>query len=123
MAHRASTSATTDRTRSDLAVLVETEARLDRELALARDKAEALVNAARIRTSLAGANLAAEIANERERIAAQIDRETEQRVRAIEADTRAQIGTLDAIRDERAATHAREVIDELVAMVLAEVPR
>jgi hypothetical protein len=119
MAHRTSPT----HAQSDLAVLVETEARLDREIARTRERAEAIVNAARIRTSLAGANLAAEIASDRERIAARIDHETEQRVREIEAEARAQIASLDAIRGEVAIAHARAVVEELVALVLAEVPR
>lgn len=119
MAHRTSP----PRAQSDLAVLVETETRLDREIARTREKAEAIVNAARIRTSLAGANLAAEIASDRERIAARIDHETEQRIREIETETRAQIESLDAVHGEAAVAHARAVVEELVALVLAEVPR
>ncbi len=106
--------------RSDLAVLVETEARLDRELAGARTKAEQIEQAARERVDAAARALAAEIATAQARAAAEIEQETLAQLRAIEDEARREVQRFDAIRGERAEAIARQIADRLVALVRAE---
>jgi peptidoglycan hydrolase CwlO-like protein len=107
--------------KTDLAVLVDVEARLDRELADARAAAAALEDAARTHVGEAAAALAAEIAADQARIAAAIERDTAAQLRAIDEAARRQVEMFEAIRGDREAAIAREVADELVALVNAEV--
>lgn len=120
MASKTSARDTSDRTRSDLAVLVEAEARLDRQLADARARAAALQDEAERRAAQAAAAVAAAIETERTRIAVEIERDTHERVRAIEQAAHDDVARFDAIRDDRAATRAREVAEQLVALVREE---
>lgn len=106
--------------RSDLAVLVETEARLDRELAAARAEAEQLVEAARARVTAAGQALAAEIEAEQARAAAEIERDTLAQLRAIDDEARREVQRFESIRGERADAIARQLADRLVAFVRTE---
>ena len=109
-----------DRTRSKLALLVETEQRLDGELAAARERALALEAAARARIAEADAALTAALAAERDRIAADLERDTAARLHALEAATERELVRLAAVRDERADAIARRIAGQLVARVLAE---
>jgi hypothetical protein len=106
--------------RSDLAVLVETEARLDRELAGARTKAEQIEQAARERVDAAAQALAAEIASAQARAATEIEQDTLAQLRAIDDEARREVQRFDAIRGERAEAIARQIADRLVALVHAE---
>ena len=105
---------------SELAVLVETEARLDRELADARQKAEALRDAGRQRAERALATLEAEAVFERTRISTEIEAATVARVRAVEEAADAAIARFEAIRGEELARIARRLVDDIVALVREE---
>lgn len=106
--------------RSDLKNLVDTEARLDRELAIARVRAAALEDEARARIGQADAELAAQIDAARARIAADGEREAATRVAEIEQAAAAELARFAAIRDEHAVAIARHVAELLVALVAAE---
>jgi hypothetical protein len=105
---------------TDLAQLVAAEARLDRELAAARVRAGELEQAARQRADEAAAALAAALATERAGIAAAIEHETTERLRQIDEAVRADVARFDSIRGARATELAREVAEQLVALVCAE---
>lgn len=94
---------------SELAVLVEAEARLDRELAAARADGERVEQAARERIAAADAALAAEIARQQAEVAA-----------AIEQRTSAQLAALDAEAAATIARYAATDVDAIAERVLAD---
>lgn len=120
MESRTSTQDDGDRTRSELALLVETEARLDRELAAARERAAALHEAARRRVEQAEATLAAEITAERARIATEIEHATASQLREMADAAQRDITRFDAIAGERATEVARRIAVQWVAAIVAE---
>lgn len=120
MRRRPSTRTPHDRTRSDLALLVETEARLERDLATARETAAALEQQARERVDQAAAALVAAITDERTRIAAQIERETAARIAGLDVATARESARMAAVTGERADAIAQRIAEQVVALVLAE---
>jgi hypothetical protein len=110
------------RQRSELAVLVETEARLDRALADAHAHAHAMRDAARRRADEAAAGLETELTRARRRIATEIETATAARVREIGEAADAEVGRYEAVRDERLDRIARRVAERLVELVAAEAP-
>jgi capsule polysaccharide export protein KpsC/LpsZ len=108
------------RTRSELAALVETEARLDHELATARARAALLIEQANARVEAAAAALAAERTAARARIEAEVDRVASTRIRELEDSCARDLARLAAVRGERAEAIAHRIIEQLVAFVLAE---
>jgi hypothetical protein len=101
---------------SDLALLVDTEARLDRDLAAARAKVAALEHAANERMAEADVGFAAQLEAERIRIATDSERETAQRIREIEDAARVAVARFTAIRDDRADAIARRIVEQLIAL-------
>lgn len=120
MESRTSTQDAGDRTRSELALLVETEARLDRELAAARERAAALHEAARRRVEQAEATLAAEITAERARIATEIEHATAAQLREMADAAQREITRFDAVAGEQATEVARRIAAQWVAAIAAE---
>jgi hypothetical protein len=108
------------RTRSELASLVETEARLDRELAAARARAALLQEQANARASEAAGALAAELAVACARIEDEVNRAATARIRELEGACARDTARFASVRDERADAIARRIADQLVALVLAE---
>ncbi|HEY5948554.1 MAG TPA: hypothetical protein VIV40_23845 [Kofleriaceae bacterium] len=106
--------------RSDLAVLVETEARLDREVADARAKAAALEEQTRGRVQAAEAELAVQLERERIRIAAEVERDTSARIAEIEQTAVRDVQRFAAIRDKPAELIARRIAAQLIAIVTEE---
>jgi|MudIll2142460700_1097286.scaffolds.fasta_scaffold00499_11 hypothetical protein len=102
--------------RSDLAALVETESRLDRTVAAARQAADEARAAARLRARTAASRLETEIALERERIASTLAAETARREREIEDRTRAKLARYEAMRDDAVTEIARLLARRLVAI-------
>lgn len=107
---------------SELALLVEAEARLDRELAAAREQAIALDRAARERIAAAAVAVVDEVDAERARVIAAIEAETAARLAAITEQAEADIARFAAVRDDRATAIATPIVDALIARVRAEVP-
>ncbi len=105
---------------SDLEHLVDTEARLDRELAIARARVAALEDEARARVERADAELASQLEAARREIAAETERDAAARVVETERAAAAEIAHFDAVRDEQAIAIARRVADLLVALVAGE---
>ena len=101
---------------SELASLVETESRLDGQLASARHAADVAREAARARALAAEHALDDRLAHERTSIAATIAAETTAREAAIEGTAAAAITRYDAVRDEALANLARRLAERLVAM-------
>lgn len=120
MKTRSSTQDAVDRTRSELASLVATEARLDRELAAARERAAALHESARRRVEQVEATLAAEIAAERVRIASEIEHETAAQLREMSGTAQRDIARFDAVAGERAAEVAGRIASHWIATLVAE---
>lgn len=102
---------------SDLAALVDAEASLDAKLATARDTANRARAAARQLAADAMAAIDGELARERTRIADEIATATAVELRAIADDARARIAAYDALRGDALVALARELADELVAML------
>ena len=107
---------------SDLAVLVETEARLDRALADARAQAAAIREAARDRAKAASQALDGMLDRERARITAAVAASTEAQLAAIATKARGQITCFEATRAERLDPIARELASRIVALALEETP-
>ncbi len=107
---------------SGLATLVETEARLDRALAEAREGAQALRARARLRAETAAADLDAEIEGERARVAAAIEAETQIRLAALVARTTGELARFEVVRGEVLSSVVHDLVERLVALAL-EVPR
>ena len=105
---------------SELAALVETEARLDAELAAARVTADRELDAARCRAAEIAASIDDRIAREHERIAAEVTAETSARLEEIREDERAQIARFDAVRGDRLAAIAKELVERVAQLALAE---
>jgi hypothetical protein len=105
---------------SDLEHLVDTEARLDRELAIARARAAALEDEARVRVERADAELTSQLEAARREIAAETEREAAARIVEAERAAAAEIARFDAVRDEHAIAIARHAADLLVALVAGE---
>jgi hypothetical protein len=105
---------------SDLDILVETEARLDRELAEARVRAAAVLEGARKHAEDATAALATELANDRARIAATIAADTERELAAIAENASRAIARYEAIRGERLDPIARRLAARIVALAAEE---
>jgi hypothetical protein len=102
---------------SDLEVLVDTEARLDRALADARAKAATLEQEAIDRVQQAAASRAAQLDAERIRIADAIEREMAVQIAELEQLAAEEIARFDTIRDERARALARHIAEQLIAFV------
>jgi hypothetical protein len=104
--------------RSELAVLIETEARLDRELAAAREHGERLRRAARERAAAAAAALDDELARERARITTELAAAADVVERATVEQARAEVARFEAVRGERLERVARRLAERLVEEVL-----
>jgi len=100
---------------SELATLVETEARLDRALADARGIADATRAAAQQAAEAATAALDAEIARARERLAAEIATRTHDELAAIDDAARADVARFAAVRGDALAAIARALVDRIAA--------
>jgi hypothetical protein len=100
-----------------LGMLVDAEARLDREIATAHVRADAMRAAARQRASEAAAALDGELVRERERAIAAIEAATARELRTIAEQARIDVARFEAI-DVQAL--ARVVVDRLAELVLAE---
>jgi len=105
---------------SELAILVETESRLDQAIASARKTAEAMRDAARARAKLAEATIEDALANERERIARTIALETTERARQVDADARICVERYERVRDDVFDALARRLAKRLVAIAEEE---
>jgi hypothetical protein len=105
---------------SELALLVATEARLDRALAAARLEALALVDAARRRADAADAALTDEIARQQARITDELDAELAKQRMAIADAARAEIARYEAMNGDVLATIARTLAVELAKIANAE---
>jgi len=105
---------------SDLAALVDAEARLDRALADARASAQAVRDAARRRADDAAAVLDAEIEHERARLATEIAAATDAQLAAIADRTRAELARYETVRGDVLDDLARRLADRLVAVALDE---
>jgi hypothetical protein len=106
--------------RSDLALLVDAEAQLDRALAAARDRAQVERAAARQRADLATTTLAVEIERERERVATEIARATEAQLSTIDAKARAECARFDAVVAEVVTKLAHALAARLAALAFEE---
>jgi len=104
--------------RSELAVLIETEARLDRELAAARAQGERLRRAALDGAAVANAALDDELARERARITAELAAAADALERATVEQARAEVARFDAVRGERLERVARRLAERLVEEVV-----
>jgi hypothetical protein len=107
---------------ADLAAVVATEARLDRELGEARATATALLAAARARAEEAAAALADQRAATRARIDAEIAAETEAHVAAVTATGLAEAARHDAICGARLVALGAWLAERVVALVLEDAP-
>lgn len=107
---------------SELALLVETESRLDGALEAARANARASIAAARRRAEVADVAVADDIARERARIACDAQARVIARREAIAAAARAEIVRYDATRGEALTGIVRALVDRLVAIALEDAP-
>ena len=106
--------------RSELALLVSAEARLDGALAAARAEAAAVVKAARHCAEAGDAALADEIAAQEARISARCTTEVETQCAAIADAARAEIARYEAIRGDALARLVHTAVAKLVEIVRAE---
>ena len=106
----------------DLAALVATEARLDRELADARADADADRDRARRDAQAALDTLDAALAIERAGAAAEVARAAAARRRAIEEDARAELAGWQAIEGARLDALARRLCARVASRAIAEEP-
>lgn len=106
--------------RSELAVLVSTEARLDEALRDARAKAAAVVEAARRRAEAGDAAVAHEIAAQEARIAAECAAEVARQRSAIDDAARAEIARYEAVRGDALEGLVCAVVAELAAIAATE---
>jgi len=106
---------------SDLGVLVETEARLDRALAAAHATATAAVAAASQRADAAIATVDGEIEHARARIAAEIATATAAQCRALAEQAHGQAARFDAMRGDALDAIAMALARRLAAIALDEV--
>jgi hypothetical protein len=102
---------------SELAILVEAEARLDREIGTARADGERLEQAARDRIATADAALAADIARQQAEVAAAIARRTEEQLAALDDDA---LRTIERYTSANIDAVAERVLTELLALVTKE---
>ena len=101
---------------SELATLVETEARLDRALADARARAAGVIEDARRRGAAIEASLQAALAEECARVATAATAASAAQRLAIASAARAEIARFDALRDEALAPLASALAARLVAL-------
>ncbi|HEU0032567.1 MAG TPA: hypothetical protein VFQ53_18170 [Kofleriaceae bacterium] len=106
--------------RSDLATLVETEARLDAALSDARARGDAMREAARTAAAAAAASLDAELVAERDRLAAEIAQATRERIVAIEQAAVVDVARYDALTGIALDELAERLAQRLVAIVHEE---
>ncbi len=97
----------------ELTKLVESERRLDAELAAARGEAESLVREARQRADALGRRLQADIDEAGARLRARIDAEQITALAAVQADARLQVQRYD-VATGRAGSFADLVVARLV---------
>lgn len=102
--------------RSELAILVETETRLDGAIAAARQAADDAREAARTRARVVAGRLETEIALERARIASAIAAETAERERALEGRVRRALVRYEGLRDGELTALARTLARRLLAI-------
>ncbi len=102
----------------DLAALVEAEARLDGQLAVARDQAEQLVAGARADAERVHARLAAAVAEEQRRIVAEIDVRTAERLAEIVARAEAELAGYQGLHGGDLEATARRLADRLAQLLL-----
>lgn len=107
---------------SALTVLADTELRLDRAIADARDAAAAAIAEARRRAELASAAVAGEIERERARITAEIEATTEAQIGGLATQATAEAARFDALRGDALDAIARQLADRLAAIALDEGP-
>jgi hypothetical protein len=105
---------------SDLTMLVETEARLDRALAAAHATATAAVEAARQRADAATATVDGEIEHARARIATEIASATAAQCRALTEQAHRQAARFDAMRGDPLDAIALALARRLAAIALDE---
>jgi vacuolar-type H+-ATPase subunit H len=94
---------------SELATIVETEARLDREVASARETAASIVEAARHGAADDARKTEEAIAALRTRVAQAVATETETRLRAIAVAARDTCARYAAVRDTRLTAIAQQL--------------
>lgn len=107
---------------SELASLVDAEARLDRMLEVAREAASAERAAAHHRAELAAASLAIEIERERDRVATALAAATDAQVLEIVGGARAECARFDAVVGEALGALAHRLSQRLATLALEEAP-
>lgn len=105
---------------SELAALVEAEARFDRELAAARSAAQRVLDDARRRAADAESEIDHQIEHERARLAEELAGRTADELRAIDEAARAQIARFEAVRDEALDAIARALVERVVELARGE---
>jgi hypothetical protein len=105
---------------SELAILVETEIRLDAEVASARKAADDARETARAQARAAEARLDMDIELERARIATTLAAEVDAQTRAIEARAHAAVQHYDALRGEPLDRLASVLARRLIALLEEE---
>jgi vacuolar-type H+-ATPase subunit H len=105
----------TDDSQGGLSLLVDTERRLDAELAAARAQASRLVEAARTEATSLEQRLEAEIAASVSALKAEVDDERCRRLEQVVANARREVDAYDRVSDERAREIARVLVARLVA--------
>ena len=103
------------RARDELSLLVETERRLEAELAATRAEAAGLVEAARKDAEDLERRLAADVAAALDALKAEIGAERERRVAEIKAESRRAVRAYDEVDDTRVAELADTVVSDLVS--------
>jgi vacuolar-type H+-ATPase subunit H len=116
-AARASMTDARSKPRSELALLVSAEARLDGALAAARAEAAAVVDAARRRAEAGDAALAEHMATQEARIAADGAAEVARQRSVIADAARAEIARYEAVRGDVLAGLVHAVVAKLAAVV------
>ncbi len=108
--------------RSELALLVETEHRLDQEIAAAKQAAAAARDAAELRAKTSLADLEANLDREHAKIATEIAAATTARRRAIEDGAAAKVARYEAMRGAALAELARRLARRLVELDEEDAP-
>lgn len=106
--------------RSELALLMSAEARLDGALQTARAEGAAVVHAARHRAEAGEAAIADEIATQEARIAAESAAEVAAQRRVIADAAQTEIARFEAVRGDALAALVHVVVAKLAAIARAE---
>jgi F0F1-type ATP synthase membrane subunit b/b' len=105
-----------------LSTLVDTEAKLDRDLANARARADAMRTAARQRAETAAAALDDELELERARAIAAIEAATAREIHDIEQDAGARVARFEAVYGDSLHALARTIADRVIEIALDDAP-